>query len=343
MLAGSDAPPGSDPEGPTGQGSPGDPHATPTPAPPSTPLLQRAPAGEPGTYPTELLYQEADGEGARLHRFDLRTGDDEVLVEVPASQILLPPQGDYLAYLTEDGAPALHIRHLETGEEEVFDGLAAPEWSWDGERLFVVRLGNPPPALATISVDEMEVRPLELPQAIEWSAIGWADDELLLFRRPGEGLFLASDDGTLVPIPTPEGEVRDPAPSGEYTFANSLEATTALFQPVDGSPPTIVDLGEWIIGVLGPWAGDDRVFAPVATAFEVDAPSAVLVLDPAGASWQVPNTQGAVRAFPTPEGEGFVLLRGKRGAHRAWACLPNGECRAAPGTIPLNATLLRAG
>ncbi len=355
VLAGSDQAPRPGPVGPNGEGR-NDPHATPTPAPSPTSLLESAPPGEAGTYPNELMYRESDEGMTRLHRFDLRTGDDEVVLEVPASQIVLPPKGDYLAYVSlgtssgeetapdgNTGTPVLHIRHIETGEEEVFEGLAAPEWSWDGERLFAVQADAPPPALATISVTEMEVRPLDLPPAIEWTPIGWADDSLMLFRRPSEGLFLASADGTLTPVPTPDGVVRDPAPSGEYAFATSREGDIAVFQPLDGRAPTSIDLGEWIMGALAPWSGNDRVFSSVASGFEIKSPSVVIVLDPEGASWEVPNTDGSVRAFPTPEGDGFVLLRGKTGVHRAWACLPNGDCRKAPGTIPLGATLLRVG
>lgn len=334
-----------------------DPHATPTPTPSPAALLGGPPNGKEGTYPTEILYSEDDPDSARLHRLDLRTGEDRVLLEAPAAGILTAPVGDYAAYKTlrtedgrevrdADGAPAtpvLHVVNLETGEDETFEDVSDPWWSWDGERLLVSRAGADPPAIGTLAVDETEVRPLELPPAAKWVPMGWAEDRVLMFKYPEEALFLASRDGALEPVATPDGVIRlDPSPEGRYVLATSHE-DDAVFQPLDGGRPTVVDLEDWIFGVTK-WARNDLVFGAVATSkTEDDAPSVVLVLDPGGSSWEVPNTADAVRAIPTPDGEGFVLVRGHTGEHRLWACLLDGTCRRVPGTVPLGSVVMQVG
>lgn len=345
-------------EGPTngvsGPESP-DPHATPVPASPPAPLLSRAPAGTEGRFPTELLYAKELEETMEIRRMDLGTGKDRVVAEVPAEVVLAPMVGDHVAYVTirtedgrevapssdQDGTPVLILRNMATGKETRFEGasLGSPNsWSWDGQHLLVSTQGG----LGRIDVADMELEPLDLPPAIEWTPIGWADERLVLFRRPGEALFLVSPDGALAPAPTPDGELRSVSPQRPYVFAESHEAD-AVFQPLDGGTPSVIDMKDWIFGQTY-WTRGDRVFGAVASGHEITSPSVVLVLDPEGQSWEVPNTEEVVRAIPKADGEGFVLARGKTGRFwSVWACRLDGECRESPGVVPLGTPLLRVG
>jgi hypothetical protein len=329
------------------------PHATPAPPDP-VPLLDRAPPGTEGRFPEELLYQESRQDGAALHRLDLRTGEDEVLFEARTGEFKLAPAGEHVAYVTAPVGPSpatanaptpaaqtpiLHIRDLESGEETTIEGVGSPEWSFDGQHLSVVRADVETLGLATISVEDMEVRALDLPEEFEWILVGWADDRLMLFRREGGRLFIASRGGALQAVPSADGELRSPSPLGTYAFTITPDHL-AIFQPVNGEPGTIVDIDPWFNEIVN-WTEDERMYAAVASGFKVNSPSAVLVLNPEGGSYRVPGTDGAVAALPTADGEGFLLVKGK---HIEWtlaSCLPTGECKRVPAVLPLGSPLLR--
>ena len=65
------------------------------------------------------------------------------------------------------------------------------------------------------------------------------------------------------------------------------------------------------------------------------------MLDPAnGSVLQVPHTQGAVAAFPAPDGASFVLARGKAPpTWKLWTCRLSGWCTRAGdvriGVVPV--------
>jgi hypothetical protein len=162
----------------------------------------------------------------------------------------------------------------------------------------------------------------------------------MLFGLPLR-IYLASMDGTLQQLPTPNGEIREPSPDGRWVFA--IAHGDAVFMRTGGSDPVVIDLGPWQLGIAH-WTHDDLVVGAAATGTQVSAPSTALVLDPAtGSMFRVPHTQGAVRAFPAPDGRSFVLARGKHPpTWKLWSCSYDGSCRRS-GDVKIAVALEQLG
>lgn len=307
----------------------------PTPAPPFT-------AAPSGPLPVTLDYLQPEQTGTVLNRLDLRTGRSTQLFTAPGqSGIFAPSIGDNVAYVMvrtssgeevplgpgAQGTQVIHVRDLRTGRDiEVGEGFK-PVWSWDGTRLAAYRATPKGTEVVAMTMKDPRLRPVT-PPGTNWTILGWAGDRILVFGNPFR-LYLVSLDGAHEQIPTPDATIRDPSPDGRWVFAISHQGD-AVFQPLGERTPVVIDVGRWQLG-NSYWTQNDLVVAAAATGTQIDAPSTVLVLDPAtGSMLAVPNTQGAVAAFPAADGASFVLARGKfPPTWKLWTCRFSGTCTRA--------------
>jgi hypothetical protein len=323
------------------------------PPPPSpAPAFVAAPKG---TLPKSLAYVQVEPKRTVLNQIDLATGKITELFATPGqSGIFASPNGDTVAYVMvrtasgkevpaqagREGTRVIHVRNLQTGADvEVGEG-SRPGWSWDGTHLAAYQSTPQGVRVVAMTLADPHLRPVTPPGPV-WTILGWADDRLLLFGYPLR-LYTAGLDGTLEQIPSPDATTRDPSPDGRWIFSVSHQGD-AVFQPLGTRDTVVIDLGPWQLG-QSYWTRNDLVVVAAATGTEIDAPSAVLVLDPAtGSMLEVPNTQGAVAAFPAPDGASFVLARGKfPPIWKLWTCRLSGDCTRS-GDVRIGVALVRAG
>lgn len=293
---------------------------------------------EGGQLPNTMTYLEPSGTSMLVKRIDLRTGMISQLFEAPTSQVTLPASGDRAAYVVSTPAPGsatpsgsptpavsfVHVVDLRTGEDVSVGEGSGPVWSSDGTHLAAIRQTPQGPEIVAMTTSDPHLRPITS-WATEWTILGWAGDRVLLFGLPLR-MYLASMDGGLQQLPTPSAEIHDPSPDGRWVFA--ISGGDAVFLPLGQSEPVVIDLGPWQLGNAH-WTDNDLVVAAAATGTQVDAPSTVLVLDPAvGSMLKVSHTQGVVAAFPSSDGKSFVMARGKYPpTWKLWACFYDGRCR----------------
>ena len=320
----------------------------PSPAPAFTAMPE-------GPLPTTLDYVQPVRTKTVLNQIDLTTGRIRRLFETPGDSGIFPSRtGDNVAYVMKrtssgkefppgadmQGTPVVHVHNLRTGRDiEVGEGFR-PVWSWDGSRLAAYRSTPQETEIVAMAMADPHLRPVT-PPGPNWAILGWAGDRLLLFGYPLR-LFVADLEGTLRQIPSPDATTRDPSPDGRWIFSVSHQGD-AVFQPVGSRKTVVIDLGPWQLG-QSYWTGNDLVVVAAATGTEIDAPSTVLVLDPAtGSMLQVPNTQGAVTAFPALDGASFVLARGKVApTWKLWTCRLSGDCTRS-GDVRIGVAPVRAG
>jgi hypothetical protein len=345
--------------------APSEQQASPAPTPPPTPppLVSIPPPPTPapsftaaprGPLPTSLAYVQLEQTGSVLNSIDLTTGRVRRLFRTPGA-IAAPASGDNVAYPmvrtasgkevspspSAQGTEVIHVRNLRTGRDVDVGEGSRPMWSWDGTRLAAYRAAGPNlTEVVAMTMQDPHLRPVT-PPGSDWTIIGWAGDRLLIFGIPLR-LYLAGLDGTLEQIPSPDATTRAPSPDGRWVLSVS-HTGDAVFQHPGSAHPVVVDLGPWQLGASY-WTENDLVFAAAATGTQLDAPSTVLVLDPAnGSMLRVPDTQGAVTAFPAPDGASFVLARGKRPpTWKLWTCRLDGVCRWA-GDVRIGVTPVQAG
>jgi hypothetical protein len=328
----------SEPNGTDGQPTPSAAPLVSIPPPPAVaPSPQAIPSG--GQLPNTMTYLEPTDTGTLVKRIDLRTGTISQLFEAPGRQVALPATGDRAAYVVSTPAPGsaatsgsptpalpiVHVVDLRTGKDVSVGEGFGPVWSSDGTHLAAIRTTPQGPEIVAMTTSEPQLRPITT-WATEWTILGWAGDQLLVFGLPFR-MYLASMDGGLQQLPTPSAEIHDPSPDGRWVFAVSQQGD-AVFLRLGQSEPVVIDLGPWQLGNAH-WTNNDLVVAAAATGTEVDAPSTVLVLDPeAGSMLKVPHTQGVVAAFPSSDGRSFVMTRGKYPpTWKLWACFYDGRCR----------------
>ena len=316
--------------------------------PPPPPVAPSPVVPPGGPLPRSALYGTTASSGnIALKRMNLATGRSGTIFE--GGDLKVPPEGDWFAYSTyvmpsgkevrihEKGAVAavVHMRDLRTGRDIKLGKATGVVWSYDGMKLAALA---PDHSVLAATVADPRFRQVAPPG--DWTILGWAGDRIVAFRTPPLADFFISLSGGISPSPTPDATLRDPSPDGRWLFGISHHGD-AVFQLLAGGPPVVVDIHPWTLG-LSYWTKDDLVYAAAATSTAVNAPSAVLVLNPRnGSMYRVPGTSGAVGAYPASKAGDFLLVKGKTGIHRIWRCLPNGHCRFS-GRTPLGADIVRA-
>jgi hypothetical protein len=322
---------------------------------PPPPAVAPSPHAIPndGQLPNTMTYLEPSDTGTLVKRIDLRTGRISTLFTAPGGQVALPVTGDRAAYVVSTPAPGpapsgsptpalpiVHVVDLRTGEDVSVGEGSGPVWSADGTHLAAIRQTPQGPEIVAMTTSDPQLRPIT-PWATEWTILGWAGDRVLLFGLPLR-MYLASMDGGLQQLPTPNAEIHDPSPDGRWVFAVSGQGD-AVFLRLGQSEPVVVDLGPWQLGNAH-WTDNDLVVAAAATGTQIDAPSTVLVLDPAaGSMLKVSHMQGVVAAFPSSDGRSFVMARGKYPpTWKLWTCFYNGRCRRS-GDVKIGVALEQLG
>jgi hypothetical protein len=331
------------------------PSAAPLVSIPPPPAVAPSPHAIPndGQLPNTMTYLEPSDTGTLVKRIDLRTGSISQLFEAPGSQVALPATGDRAAYVVSTPAPGpaaptgsptptlpiVHVVDLRTGEDVSVGEGSGPVWSADGTHLAAIRQTPQGPEIVAMTTSDPQLRPITT-WATEWTILGWAGDRVLLFGLPLR-MYLASMDGGLQQLPTPSAEIHGPSPDGRWVFA--VSQGDAVFLRLGQSEPVVIDLGPWQLGNAH-WTDNDLVVAAAATGTQVDAPSTVLVLDPAaGSMLKVSHTQGVVAALPSSDGRSFVMTRGKYPpTWKLWACYYDGRCRRS-GDVKIGVALEQLG
>ncbi|MFN2544901.1 MAG: hypothetical protein ABR600_10110 [Actinomycetota bacterium] len=316
------------------------------PSPPPAPTLQ-VPQG--GTYPDALTYV-VSGDYPEWHvmRLDLKTGTNTTLFTAD-SGIAMSRGGSTIAYYSyrlknghvQKNKPSkgsytrlLTVRDLDTGRNVVLGEAGSPHLSWDGTKIAVIA-GSQQVWGADLTEKHPKLHALTQPG--EWQIFGWAGDRVLAFLKPPFRNYLISLQAQVTEVATPNAIMWQPSPDGKWVFAIGHQGQ-AVFQPLAGGDPTIIDLGGWQIGKVY-WTLDDRLFAPAATGQEVTAPATLLEMDPAtGGLLEVPHTEDMVDVMPAMRGGSFALARGH--FPPTWTisdCLPAGRCHES-GKVKIGAS-----
>ncbi len=310
------------------------------PAPISPAVSPQVPTG--GRPPRTFTYVEIGSGGTWVRRLDLATGGIQDLFLAPSNNVSLAPTGDHAAYVMVrlkggkevspgpgvTGTPLVHVVDLASGQDTVVGEGSGPTWSYDGSRLAAYRSVDPSGQITEVvamSIGRGGLTPITPPGY--WSIVGWGGDRLLVYRKPPFRLFFLSLDGRLQEAPTPDATVQSVSPDGRWVFAAS-RLGGAVFQPLSGGRPAVIDLGPWQLGATY-WTGNDLLFAAAATGTDVSAPSTILVLDPSrGTMLELPGTGRAVATIPSPDGRSLALIRGKFPPDwHVWGCSTGGSCR----------------
>ena len=275
-----------------------------------------------GDRASGLLYLR----GHTLHSVDLESGEDEVLGDVPATDVHASPDGRLLAYVIAGSTqpegedfivdPELHLFSPATEEDTFVGSGVGPLWHPDGDRFAYLEPTSKRECEGETCVGQSAVVVAEVGseqrrtflEAGGWILLGWLGDRLLVADpqeasllqvdetgaettdvQPGE-LWGASPDGRWLVTVVPQG-LRMEAPDGA---GDAREVGLEGRRPGEGSwSPTSDRLAVVLLSPAGQVRGSE-----------------LALVEPSGRVTIVPDSEGASGpVLWSPEGDALVFAR----------------------------------
>ncbi len=299
-----------------------------------------------GTSPPKLLYMK----GSVLHRMEVRTGNDEVVVDLPPADVHSAPESSLIAYVTSpggaqedfDAAPELTILDPETGRKLHQAPGVAPLWSPDGRRLAYLRPVEPRACAGETCAGAVEVAVYEVASDTgstllsegRWSLITWSGGGVVVADqdRPGSGVVVRP--GSRAPLGIPPSIIWGASPDGRWlvTAGRAGAAFVEVGDPT-GHPVTVPLAGRRL--AEGAWAANsDRIAAIVLRVVGGIPRTRLATLSPRHpAPATVPSSLGAIgRPLWSTDGSSIAFARvagpGGRKLRAMWCSLEgSGRCR----------------
>jgi WD40-like Beta Propeller Repeat len=296
---------------------------------------------------TSLVYASFE-DGAQLHRLNLDTEEDEVVVDLPRSgDALAAPGSEWLSVqLVEergDGIQPVIYLFNPDGEQETklgagFDAV----WSPDGSRLAYNSPADPTKCKADGCTGDISIEIADpetgststLVDAGAFEVIGWAGDHLIVQDEstPGSPILQSvSPQGAMNEMPIRPIDYWGASPDGKWVVESPDTGATRFFEMVNGE---VTGDGEEVairegskLGA-GAWAHDSSYVAAFAlgedegldfVTFRPNAPDPV-VLDEGGQA-----STGLV--FWSPDNDAVLFQRFTGDELEAVYCPLDGECK----------------
>jgi WD40-like Beta Propeller Repeat len=300
----------------------------------------------PGGSSPDLLYMK----GSVLHRMDVRTGDDQVVVTLPDADVHSAPASPLIAYVTSSGggdedfaaAPELTVLDPETGRKLHRGPGVAPMWSPDGKRLAYLKPVEPRACAGETCAGAVEVAIYEVGRDTRstllsegrWSLVTWSGGEVVVAdqSRPGSGVVVRP--GSRAPLGIPPSIIWGASPDGQWLVtAGRRGAAFVATGQRSGDKVTIPLAGRRL--AEGAWAADsDRVAAVVLRVVAGIPRTRLVTLSPRQPSpAPVPSSRGAIgRPLWSIDGSSIAFARvagpGGRKLRATWCPVEgSGRCR----------------
>jgi WD40-like Beta Propeller Repeat len=313
-----------------------------------------APSGPNPPSPTpaparSLLYLD----GTELHRIDVASRQDDVLVDLGSADAVVAPDSSRVAYVKaapfgggEDfvARPDLMVLDLATQSALRVGAGLSPLWRPDGEALAYLKPVEARACDAEVCGGRSRVVVAELPGPSRslappgrYGLLAWGGSRLYASDLDEVSHALAFEAGTSPEkLPLPPSEFWGASPNGRWlvsTPGSSVNLVSLDGGGVSSGDPLTVELGGLRLAE-GAWApGSDRVAAVVFDPKRSGPKSAKVVLfgpdDPRPTS--LPGSAGAAGEVTwSPDGETLAYARAQGGKLAAVVCseVPTGPCRS---------------
>jgi hypothetical protein len=300
----------------------------------------------PGGSSPKLLYMK----GSVLHRMDVRTGDDDIVVDLPRADVHSAPASSLIAYVTSSGggdedfdaAPKLTVLDPETGRKLDLGSGVAPLWSPDGNRLAYLKPVEPRACAGETCAGAVEVAVYEVASDARstllsegrWSLITWSGGGVVVADQDRPGSGIVARPGSQAPLGLPPSIIWAASPDGRWlvTAGRAGAAFVELGHP-SGDPVTVPLAGRRL--AEGAWTpNSDRIAAVVLRVIGGIPRTRLATLSPRDpAPAPVPSSRGAIgRPLWSSDGSSIAFARvagpGGRKLRATWCPLGGpGRCR----------------